>query len=133
MKVKSFYLLIGVSVVLLSGCAGTTMPTRAERKNIDYGAPLSIDYESSIKNYFDKSLFDPYSAHYSFSSPETCCLKEGLLSGGRQYVGYLVVVGVNAKNRMGAYVGMQEYGFLFKNNRLVKVLKSGQLQYFGIR
>ena len=102
------------------GCA--TMPTQQEISNLDYGAPLTIDYQESIKKYFNDVLFDPYSAVYEFREPRLYWYKDIPLMGGAMYPGYLVSVKVNAKNRMGGYVGKHEYHFIFKNNQITKVL-----------
>lgn len=127
MKNNTF--LVGSLVLILllvsSGCA--TMPTQQELSNLDYGSPLTIDYQTVIKNYFNKVLFDPYSAHYNFGNPRQYWYKEAPLLGGKLYAGYIVFVGVNAKNRMGGYVGVKEYGFLFKNNQIIKIIEPEEL------
>lgn len=118
---KITFIIFGLWILLVSGCA--TMPTQQEINSLNYGSPLTIDYQSVIRNYFEKVLFDPYSAHYNFGNPQTYWFKEPPLLGGRLYAGYMVFVGVNAKNRMGGYVGMKEYGFLFKDNQIIKILQ----------
>jgi len=121
----------GLLILLVAGCA--TMPTQQEIANLNYGAPLTIDYQSVIRNYFDKVLFDPYSAHYNFGNPQTYWLKQPPLLGGGLYAGYMVFVGVNAKNRMGGYVGMKEYGFLFKDNQIIKILQPEDISLMRLK
>jgi hypothetical protein len=104
------------------------MPSPQELENLEYGAPPTIDCEAVIKEYFERVLFDPYSAHYKFGSPQKFWYKEPPLLGGRLYAGYVVFVGVNAKNRMGGYVGMKEYGFLFNSNQLIRVLEPEKIR-----
>ena len=113
------------AVVLMAGCV--SMPTPEEIAKLDYGDPITIDYEAAIKNHFKRILFDPYSAQYDFQSPRQHWLKEPPLFGGRLYAGYMVFVGVNAKNRMGGYVGMQDYGFIFKNDTIIRVLGPAEI------
>ena len=113
-------LIILMAGVLLSGCA--TMPTREQIANIDYGSPISIDYEQAIKQYCSNVLFDPYSAVYEFSSPQQYWLKEAPLMGGRLLSGYIVFVNINAKNRMGGYTGTKRWGFLFRDNSIIKAI-----------
>ena len=128
---KIRFIICGFLVMLLAGCA--TMPTQQEIANLDYGAPLTIDYERVIKGYFEKVLFDPYSAHYNFGYPRTYWLKKPPLLGGGIDAGYMVFVGVNAKNRMGGYVGMKEYGFLFKDNQIIKILQPSEISLMRSR
>ena len=120
------------TVPLINGCS--TMPTREEISKLDYGAPLTIDYEKTFKDYFEKALFDPYSAQYKFEPPQQYWYKPSvfyggpLLSRGPLYAGYMVIVWVNAKNRFGAYVGMKKHGFLFKDNELIKVIQPEEFE-----
>ncbi|MCG2739114.1 MAG: hypothetical protein L6300_02615 [Syntrophaceae bacterium] len=118
---KITFIISGLLILLVAGCA--TIPTQQEIANLNYGEPITIDYQSVIKDYFEKVLFDPYSAHYDFGNPRTFWMKEPPLYGGGLYAGYMVIVGVNARNRMGGYVGMQEYGFIFKDNQIIKILR----------
>ncbi len=118
---KIMFITSGLLILLAAGCA--TMPTQQEIANLNYGEPITIDYQIVIKDYFEKVLFDPYSAHYDFGNPHTFWMREPPLYGGGLYAGYMVIVGVNAKNRMGGYVGMQEYGFIFKDNQIIKILR----------
>ena len=48
--------------------------------------------------------------------------------GGRLYAGYFVRVGVNAKNQMGGYVGEKMYGFIIKDERIIKVMDEFAIQ-----
>ena len=112
-------------LLFVGGCI--TPPSQQELAHLDYGAP-PLDYETTIKRYFDDVLFDPYSAHYDFGTPELFWYKEAPLAGGRLYAGYLVRVGVNAKNRMGGYVGKKTYGFILKDKNIIKVLDEFELK-----
>ena len=120
MKKRGMIIISGLLLLFLSGCA--TMPTQKELSALDYGPPLTINYQTVIKDHFEEVLFDPYSAHYKFETPQRYWYKEPPLFGNKLYAGYMVFVGVNAKNRMGGYVGMKRHGFLFKNNQIIKIL-----------
>ena len=122
---KLIALLLLSTTVLLSGCA--TPPSEQQLSNIDYGAS-PINYESAIKKYFEDSLFDPYSAHYDFELPEQMWVKDSPLRGGRLSAGYMVRVGINAKNRLGGYTGKKMYGFIIKDERIIKVMDEFELQ-----
>lgn len=118
-----------VALLSLICCGCVTMPTQEEIARFDYGAPLTIDYQAVIKNHFNEVLFDPYSAVYEFEMPQTFWFKRGPLAGGGLFVGYAVFVRVNAKNRMGGYVGKERYAFLFKNNLLELILSPSDLEF----
>ena len=122
---KHILLVLLPILILLSGCA--TPPSAQQLANIDFGA-TPVDYESTIKKYFEDSLFDPDSARYDFQSPEQMWVKDSPLMGGRLAAGYMVRVGVNAKNRLGGYTGKQMYGFIIKDERIIKVMDQLQLQ-----
>lgn len=108
---KKIFCLLAL-LVLIGGCA--TMPTQEQLANMDYGTPPTINCETAIKEYLKGSLFDPYSAVYEgFTTPRTYWYKEPF---GKLYSGYVVFVKVNAKNRMGGYVGIKPFGFIFKND-----------------
>ncbi len=65
-------------------------------------------------------LFDPYSAVYRFSPPYKGKVWGGIVYGGWNY-GYVVPFTVNAKNRMGGYVGVRPYKAVFKDGELDRV------------
>ena len=112
-----------LAIILCFGLAGcATMPTQKEIAKLDYGAPITIDYEKPIKQYFSNVLFDPYSAVYEFGTPREYWFEDIPLAGGTMYAGYLVPVAINAKNRMGGYTGKENYGVIFKNNEIIKVI-----------
>ncbi len=119
-------------LLAMSGCAAIP-PNKAEIEKLDYGAPLTIDYEKSIKDSLEKVLFDPYSAQYKFESPQRYWYRGYSLplSRGQLHAGYLVIVWVNAKNRFGAYTGMEKYRFLFRNNEVIKVWEHEGFEYAG--
>jgi len=113
-------------IVILTGCA--TTPTKEQLASIGYGNPLTIDYQKAIKDYFEISLFDPFSAQYKFETPGEYWAKEPPLLGSRLYAGYGVPVSVNAKNRYGAYVGYQKYIFIFRDDKIIKVITPSELR-----
>lgn len=114
-KMMLFVMLL--AVVMLEGCA--TMPTQSELANCHNG-PYPDNYQEIVKEYFGSILFDPYSAVYKFErAPEQGWGKRPPLSGGGLYCGWMVIVGVNAKNRMGGYVGMKSYQLLIKDGSVI--------------
>jgi hypothetical protein len=110
---KLAFLLVTISSI---GCASVWQPTPEELAKADYGR-YPDDYQEIITNYMSKSLFDPYSAVYDdWRGPS----KGYVSSISGVYYGYRVCVDINAKNRMGAYVGSSTNLFVINKGRVIK-------------
>ncbi len=116
-------------VLILSGCASA--PTSSQLSHLNYGAP-PMDYEATIKQYFDGVLIDPQSAYYNFETPRKFWYNGAFLFGSKLYVGYLVRVGVDSKNRFGGYMVEKQYGFIMKDGHIVKVLREREMMRRGL-
>lgn len=122
MKTKS--LALGVALVALAFAGCGTVPqseilTQAEATG--YGAPLASSYQETIKAFMETQLRDPANAVYKFGTPEKGWVtKAPVAGGGLDVAGYLVPVQINATNGFGGYTGFQEYGFLLRDNRVVR-------------
>ena len=96
----------------LSGCIHT-LATPEQIARADYGT-LSPDYRRIIEESMYGVLFDPYSAHYRYlGEPVKGCAIVSV--GGDPVFGYIVTVGINAKNLIGGYVGEDTFTFLVRN------------------
>ena len=121
---KSFLLLSMLLIVaLFSACH--KQPTLAEMAQADYG-PYPEKYDQLIKDKMITMLYDPYSAQYHFQGTPTKRYVSKPFGGGIEY-GWGGVVLVNAKNRMGGYVGARPYMYLIKNGAVVALEE--QYQY----
>lgn len=128
--------LIIISLCLLfTGCATLPEPikppTAEELAKMDYGSPLTIDYEKFIKNYFNENLKDPESARYKFQQPRHFWYRDSPILGGKEYIGYAIFAEVNAKNSFGGYNGFEPYIFIFKNNILTKYIDPDGVSLIG--
>ncbi len=65
-------------ITLLSGC---TSCFQQPESDANYGS-LPVNYELTIKKYFEDVLIDAESARYQFSQPVEAYENEGLLAGG---------------------------------------------------
>lgn len=105
--------MIFVAVVCAAGMSACAQrPTPQELSKADYGT-YPIDYKEIVESYMRKALFDPYSAVYEHRRGPSI----GYVGGNfveTQY-GYRVCVDLNAKNRMGGYVGSRTQFFMTKN------------------
>lgn len=110
-----------VCLALFSGCA-TVPPSASDIASIGYGAPLTIDWQAAIKQWFLGYLKDPLTAQYIFAHPpQQGWARKPPIEGSQLLLGYAVLVRVNAKNSYGAYIGFQPYLFIFRNNQIVYV------------
>jgi len=117
-----------VSIVALSlfGCA-SHLPSAAEMQAADYG-PKPTATEKIVREQLKRELFDPYSAVIeSLSAPVESCHTGTRINGSPRTFGWQVVAEVNAKNRLGAYTGIQRYSFLIRNGTVVSVHRPGDI------
>jgi hypothetical protein len=85
--------LMFAGVLATEGCA--TAPTAQQLASADYG-PTPDNYSELIQSQFRPTLFDPYSAVYEFGKPVRTWTDRPV---------WVVCGTVNAKNRLGGYVG----------------------------
>lgn len=122
MLAKLYRLFSILTFIALAGCASG--PTPQDIAGADYGPVMEQDQaETRVKQYFNGTLKDPYSAQFQFSRVEKGYIIGSAFEGKPLYAGYIVTVNVNAKNSYGGYTGNQGYQFLFQNGLLVKGLK----------
>ena len=101
-------------VVLISGCKTSISPEQIA--SADYGK-LPSNYQEAIKGHMKTLLFDPDSAHYRFVDDPIKGYAYVLGTLDPPVFGQLVTVRINAKGRLGEYVGEKPYTFLFKNEK----------------
>ena len=117
---------IAVSMLVLAGCGGggtylgiqpRPIPPVEEIWKADFGeAPR--DVLALVKPVMDRSLFDPFTAVYRVDSPPAKMWVYPSQADIRAY-GYGTCVGINAKNRMGGYVGFKSHFFVIKNDAVI--------------
>ena len=105
---------------LLPGCAAP--PTKEELAALDYGA-CPQNYEAKIKKHFKGALLARYSDELLIWPPQKFWYKAPAIEGGQLYAGYLVPVMADQTFGPQTFAGKRLYGFLFKNDELVKTLK----------
>ncbi len=117
MKVFSYcrVVLLIIAFSFLNGCAHP--PSSEEMASWNYG-PYPDNYEQIIKNAMITRLVDPYSAQYHFDGPPVQRYMAKPFGMGTEY-GWGGIVLVNAKNRMGGYVGATPYAYIIRNGSLV--------------
>jgi hypothetical protein len=113
---------------VVAGCA--TPPTKEELAALDYGA-CPRNYEAKIKEHFQSGLLVAYSGEPVIWPPQKYWYKAPPLEGSKLYAGYLVVVMVDQKRGSPQLQGKRLYGFLFKDDELVKKLDPMQMNFLG--
>jgi hypothetical protein len=99
----------------VAGCVHT-LATPQQIAQADYGT-LGSSYKDAIQNSMQTVLFDPESARYRYlGTPVRGCAIVAI--GGQPVFGYLVEVNINAKNRLGGYVGEDTFTFLVRNDEV---------------
>jgi hypothetical protein len=126
--VKAYFKsLLALLLLLTLGCVTPVTPEQIA--SADYGTvPVSPTYQNAIKHFMQPLLFDPFAARFRFvGEPQK---GYAYLSGRRKppEFGYLVHVGINAKNLMGNYVGEEPYRFFIKNDMLYPLSKSDKAE-----
>ena len=117
---KMFALLVCAFLVGMSAVrdlSAATQPADADR----YG-PYPTNYKEIVMKWLDKQLIDAASARIEWNGdPQPADLG----TKGEHLYGYLVNFKVNARNRFGAYTGMQSHGALIRNGEVIKGLGFG--------
>ncbi len=126
--VKAYFRsLLALLLLLTLGCVTPVTPEQIS--SADYGTvPESSVYRKAIKDLMQPVLLEPFTARFRFGSEP----QKGYvyLSGRRKppVFGYLVQVGINAKNLRGDYVGEEQYRFFIKNDTLFLLNKSDKAE-----
>ncbi|MFA6186847.1 MAG: hypothetical protein WC770_06530 [Phycisphaerae bacterium] len=109
-------MLILIGVLFMAGC-DTITSQQVDRTNAQYAnyGECPLYYEQAIKSLMSTTLKDPYSAQYRFEAPYKGYANRGFR--GREY-GWIVTVGINAKNSYGAYIGEQKHSYLFRGENM---------------
>ncbi|QPD02479.1 MAG: hypothetical protein Nkreftii_000253 [Candidatus Nitrospira kreftii] len=119
--------LLALLLLFTLGCVTPVTPEQIA--SADYGTvPAAPTYQKAIKHLMQPMLFDPFTARFRFlGEPQK---GYAYLSGRRQppMFGYLVHVGINAKNLRGNYVGEEPYRFFIKNHILYPLSKSDKAE-----
>ncbi len=111
--------LLALAVVIAVGAGCAKQPTPEEMATWDYG-PYPENYEQIVKEAMITRLFDPYSAQYHFQG--TPIKRWMARSLGRDTVyGWGGIVVINAKNRMGGYVGATPFAYIIRNDQLLLI------------
>ena len=123
-------LLVTLFVSFLAGCA--TPPAKEEIGALDYGE-CPRNHEAKIKKEFESGLLLAYSGDPIIWPPQKYWYQSSPFEGSQLYVGYLVPVMAEQTRGPTPTGGKQLYGFLFKDDQLVKKLHPMQMSSLRTR
>jgi len=122
---------VSVAFILLSFLAGcATPPSKEELASLDYGS-CPKNYEKIIKERFQGGLLNAYSGEPIIWAPRKYWYKDPF-AGSHLYAGYLVPVMADLTRGNQLFIGKRLYGFLFKNDELVREINPNIMQTLNI-
>lgn len=83
----------------------------------DYGIQPNSNHQEIAQNTIKNILIDPESAQFKYWGPYQCAFPKAPMSP-TPILGWCSTLSVNAKNRLGGYVGYKTYIFNWKNGTL---------------
>src|SRR5437899_4517250 len=108
-------IVIVLGASLLFGCAQMIAPTSQQVAGADYGA-FPSNYREIVNGWMRDTLYDPHSVvDLEIQPPVKWYVQAAPLMGGGRTFGYLVKVKLNAKNRMGGYVGRKTMNLMIRD------------------
>jgi hypothetical protein len=115
--------LVSVICALLMGmCTASTLCAETPGADTERYGAYPTNYKEIVMKWLDTQLIDAGSARIEWGGdPKPASLGEQ----DKPLYGYLVNFKVNARNRFGAYTGMQSHGALIRNGEVVKGLGFG--------
>ena len=113
--------------VLLSGCASP--PTKDELAALEYGE-CPQNYEAKIKDEFKGGLLVAYASEPIIWPPQKYWYRAPMNS--KLDAGYLVIVMADQTRGAPELLGRKLYGFLFKDDEIIRKLAPTQMYYLGI-
>jgi hypothetical protein len=114
--------LVLILTLLVGVCAVWNLSAETQPANTELYGPYPTNYKEIVTKWLETQLIDAESAHIEWNGepkPVNLGTKDNPLYG------YLVNFKVNARNRFGAYTGMQSHGVLIRDGKVIKGLGFG--------
>ena len=113
-------LALPICILLMSTAAHVMAENRPPDPSLC--GPYPNNYKEIVTNWLKTQLIDAESARIEWNGDPK---PADLGTEGEHLYGYLVNFKVNARNRFGAYTGMQSHGVLIGNGEVIKGLGFG--------
>src|SRR4029077_14206895 len=111
-----------VCVSFMGMCALGNLCAEAPSADTERYGPYPTSYKEIVTKWLDTQLIDARSARIEWNGDPK---PANLGTKDKSLYGYLVNFKVNARNRFGAYTGMQSHGALIRNDEVIKGLGFG--------
>ena len=115
--------LVSLAGVLFMGtCIAGGLLAQPQPENTERYGAYPTNYKEIVMRWLDTQLIDSGSARIEWGGDPK---PTNLGTPDKPLFGYLVNFKVNARNRFGAYTGMQNHGALIRNGQVIKGLGFG--------
>ena len=112
-----------LSCTLLVGlCAVRNLSAETKAADTQLYGPYPANYKEIVTKWLETQLIDAESAHIEWNGEPK---PANLGTKDKPLYGYLVNFKINARNRFGAYTGMQSHGVLIRDGKVIKGLGFG--------
>jgi hypothetical protein len=111
-----------VCVSFMGVCAVGKLCAETPASDAERYGPYPTNYKEIVMKWLDTQLIDAASARIEWNGDPK---PANLGTKDKPLYGYLVNFRVNARNRFGAYTGMQSHGALIRNDEVIKGLGFG--------
>ena len=111
-----------VCVLFMGPCAVSSLCAQTPSADTQRYGSYPMNYKEIVMKWLDTQLIDAASARVEWSGDPK---PANLGTKDKPLYGYLVNFKVNARNRFGAYTGMQSHGALIRNGEVIKGLGFG--------
>ena len=111
-----------ICVLFMGMCAASSLFAQTPTADTERYGQYPTNYKEIVMKWLDTQLIDAGSARIEWDGdpkPSSMGTKD------KPLFGYLVNFRVNARNRFGAYTGMQSHGALIHNGEVIKGLGFG--------
>jgi hypothetical protein len=111
-----------VCTLLVGVCAVGNLSAQTKQTDTERYGPYPTNYKEIVMKWLETQLIDADSARIELDGEPK---PANLGTTDKPLYGYLVNFKVNARNRFGAYTGMQSHGVLIRDGQVVKGLGFG--------
>jgi hypothetical protein len=111
-----------VCVSFMGMCTASNLCAETPSADTERYGQYPTNYKGIVMKWLDTQLIDAASARIEWSGDPKLA---NLGTKDKPLYGYLVNFKVNARNRFGAYTGMQSHGALIRNGEVIKGLGFG--------
>lgn len=115
-------LVSSVCALFMGLCTASSLCAEAPSADAERYGTYPTNYKEIVMKWLDTQLLDAASARIEWNGDPK---PANLGTNDKPVYGYLVNFKVNARNRFGAYTGMQSHGALIHNGEVVKGMGFG--------